>query len=391
MHAILRSKLLLVTYMMTFLFALHYAIPVYATSSYLHQYFNSSIVSGVYVLGSILALFASVNIARSVRKFHTYGFTFGVALSEIIVITLFGHTENIYLLPVLFVIHFVLQVLLNITLNIFIENFTIHARVGSVRGLFLAIFNLAILVSPFIGGTILKYSHNSFATLYTISACMLIPYLFFLHRYLHHMKEPAYHHINILEAAREAFRNKNLRAAIIGELVIQSFYATMVIYSPLYLTAIGIPLTSYMTIILPLALIPLVVLPYELGYLADKKFGEKEMLIIGLLILTVTTFLFVIISTKTLWVWVALLFASRIGATFVETMSFSYYFKKVGVEDPSLTALFINMQGLGTLIVGTVGVIIAPFVGERPQLMFVVLGCAILWSISYVLPMKDTR
>lgn len=205
------------------------------------------------------------------------------------------------------------------------------------------------------------------------------------------MKEPAYHQINIIDAARVALKNKNLRAAVIGELVVQSFYATMVIYSPLYLTAIGIPLTSYMMIILPLALIPLVVLPYELGYLADKKFGEKEMLIIGLLILTITTFLFVIISTKMLWVWIALLFVSRIGATFVETMSFSYYFKKVGVEDPSLTALFINMQGVGTLIVGTIGVIIAPFIGERPQLMFVVLGCAILWSISYVLPMKDTR
>ncbi len=379
----------MVTYVMTFLFALHYAIPVYATSSYLHTYFNSSIVSAIYMIGSILALIASINIARSVKKFHTYGFTFGIAIAEMVIITIFGHTQNIYLIPVFFVVHFVLQVLLNITLNIFIENFTIHARVGSVRGLFLAIFNLAILISPFIGGAILR--HYSFSVLYTVSACMLIPYLYFLHRYLHHMKEPAYHQLNIIGAAKEAFRNKNLRAAMIGELVVSSFYATMVIYSPLYLTAIGIPLTSYMMIILPIALIPLVVLPYELGYLADKKFGEKEMLIIGLLILTVTTFLFVTVSTTALWVWALLLFVSRIGATFVETMSFSYYFKKVGVEDPSLTALFINMQGMGTLIVGTVGVIIAPFVGERPQLMFVVLGCAILWSISYVLPMKDTR
>ena len=389
MHSILRNKLLLVTYMMTFLFALHYAIPVYATSSYLHTYFNSSIVSAIYMVGSILALIASISIAKSIKKFHTYGFTFAVVLAEMVIIITFGHTKNIYLLPVLFVVHFVLQILLNISLNIFIENFTIHAKVGSVRGLFLAVFNLAVLISPFIGGTILKYS--SFATLYTVAACMLIPYLFFLHKYLKHMREPAYHQINLIDAATKAFSNKNLRAAVIGELVVQAFYATMIIYSPLYLAVIGIPLTSYMTIILPLALIPLVVLPYELGYLADKKFGEKEMLIIGLLILTVTTFLFVIISTKALWVWVLLLLSSRIGASFVETMSFSYYFKKVGVEDPSLTALFINMQGMGTLLVGTVGVIIAPFLGDRPQLMFVVLGCAILWSISYVLPMKDTR
>jgi MFS family permease len=342
------------------------------------------------MVGSILALIASINIARSVKKFHTYGFTFGVALAEIVIITLFGRTENIYLLPVLFIIHFVLQVLLNISLNIFIENFTMHAKVGSVRGLFLAVFNLAVLVAPFIGGAILRYT-SSFATLYAVAASMLIPYLFFLHKYLKHIKEPAYHQVNLFGAAKEAFRNKNLRAAIIGELVVNSFYATMVIYSPLYLAAIGIPLSTYMMVILPFALIPLVVLPYELGYLADKKFGEKEMLIIGLLILVVTTFLFVVITTNELWVWMLLLIVSRIGASFVETMSFTYYFKKVGAEDPSLTALFINMQGVGMLIVGTVGVIVAPFLTDRPQLMFIILGCAILWSISYVLPMKDTR
>lgn len=389
MHSILRNKLLLVTYMMTFLFALHYAIPVYATSSYLHKYFNSSIVSATYMVGSILALIASIKIARSIKKFHTYQFTFGVALAEIVVIILFGHTQNIYLLPIFFIVHFVLQVLLNVCLNIFIQNFTIHAKVGSTRGLFLSVFNIGILLSPFIGGMILKFS--SFATLYTVSACMLIPYLFFLHKYLNHMKEPAYHQIDIFEAAQKVLANKNLRAAFIGELVVQSFYAVMIIYSPIYLTAIGIPLTTYLTIILPLALLPLVLLPYELGYIADTKLGEKEILIIGLLILSVATFLFVIITTTDVRIWVFVLLVSRIGASFVETMSFSYYFKKVEVEDPSLTALFINTQSIATLIVGTVGVIVAPFLGERPQLMFIILGCVILWCISYILPMKDTR
>ena len=341
------------------------------------------------MVGSILALIASIKIARSIKKFHTYQFTFGVALAEIVVIILFGHTQNIYLLPIFFIVHFVLQVLLNVCLNIFIQNFTIHAKVGSTRGLFLSVFNIGILLSPFIGGMILKFS--SFATLYTVSACMLIPYLFFLHKYLNHMKEPAYHQIDIFEAAQKVLANKNLRAAFIGELVAQSFYAVMIIYSPIYLTAIGIPLTTYLTIILPLALLPLVLLPYELGYIADTKLGEKEILIIGLLILSVATFLFVIITTTDVRIWVFVLLVSRIGASFVETMSFSYYFKKVEVEDPSLTALFINTQSIATLIVGTVGVIVAPFLGEHPQLMFIILGCVILWCISYILPMKDTR
>lgn len=389
MHSILRNKLLLVTYMMTMLYALHYAIPLYATSSYLHNYFNSSIVSATYVIGSLLALVASISIAKSIKKFHTYQFTFGVAIAEIVVVTLFGHTENFYLLPIFFIIHFVLQTLLYICLNVFIESFSSHAKVGSIRGLFLAILNLGILISPMIGGLILSVS--SFATLYTVAALTLIPYLFLLHKYLNHIKEPAYHEVNLLDAARNVLRNKNLRAALIGEFIVQAFYATMVIYSPLYLTVIGVPLTSYLTIILPIALVPLVILPYELGYLADKKFGEKEMLIIGLLILTVTTFGCILITTPDIRVWTLLFLVSRIGASFVETMSFSYYFKKVDQQDPSLTALFVNMHGTATFVVGVVGVIVAPFLVTRPQLMFVILGCAIVWSISYALPMKDTR
>ncbi len=391
MHTILRNKLLLATYAMTFLYALHYAIPLYATSSYLHKYFNSSIVSAIYVIGSVLGLLASLRVARSIKQFHTYNFTFGIALAEIIVVILFGNTNNPYLLPIFFIIHFMLQTLLFICLNVFIESFSAHANTGSIRGFFLAILNLGIIVSPLIGGKILALSHGSFSALYTISALILVPYLFFLYKYLHHVKEPAYHEVDVITAGVKAFKNKNLRAVIIAELVLEAFYAVMIIYSPIYLTTLGVSLTSYLTIILPVALLPLVILPYELGLLADTKFGEKEMLVIGLLTLTVTVFLCVVITTSDIRVWTILFLISRIGASFVETMAFSYYFKKVDKEDPSLTALFINMRGLATLLVGTIGIIIAPFIGDRPQLMFIILGCAILWSISYVLPMKDTR
>ena len=226
---------------MTFLYALHYAIPLYATSSYLHRYFNSQVVSGLYFAGSLLALLASISIAKSLKRFHTYEFTFFVAIAEIVVVTLFGNTENPYLILIFFIIHFVLQTLLFICLNIFIESFSKHARVGSIRGLFLAVFNLGILISPLLGGFIL--ANFSFGILYAFSALTLIPYLYFLHTYLHHIKEPAYHSVDVFEALRRVLQNKNLRAALIGEFIVHSFFAVMIIYSPLYFTALGIPLT----------------------------------------------------------------------------------------------------------------------------------------------------
>jgi MFS family permease len=389
MHAIVKNKLLVVSYLLTLLYALHYGIPLYATSSYLHQYFNSSTVSMLYMLGSFAALLGSMSVAKYMRKFHTYSFTAALVVGEIAATIAFGVSNNPLFIGLFFIAHFLLQTLLFICLNVFIESFSKHAETGSIRGLFLTLLNIGILISPIIGGAILSVA--SFSALYITASCMLIPFLFLVRMYLYHVEEPAYESINMMQAFRKAWQNRNIRAALIAEFVVQCFYAVMIIYSPLYLATIGIPLTVYMALIIPFALTPLVVLPYELGYLADTRFGEKELLIGGLLILALTVFLCVIVTVPNPTIWILILLVSRIGAACVETMAFTYYFKKVGPEDASLTALFTNTLSFATITIGAIGIIISPLLVARPQLMFVILGCGILWSISYVLPMRDTR
>jgi len=389
MHAIIKNKLLIVSYLLTLLYALHYGIPLYASSSYLHQYFDASTVSLIYMIGSFVALLGSMSVAKYMRRFHTYGFTMGLVVCEIVIMFAFGLSQNPYLLGLFFIAHFLLQTLLYIALNVFIESFSKHAETGSIRGLFLVLLNSGILISPLIAGAILSVA--SFSALYIVSACMLIPFVFLVQMYLRHIEEPAYEQIDMIQAFRAAWANKNIRAALIAEFIVQCFYAVMIIYSPLYLATIGISLTVYLSFILPFALIPLVVLPYELGYLADTRIGEKELMIGGLLILAVTTFLCVIVTIPDPILWVVILLVSRIGAACVETMAFAYYFKKVGPEDASLTALFSNTLAFATITVGALGILIGPMLVERPQLMFIILGCAILWGVSYVLPMKDTR
>lgn len=388
MHAIIKNKLLVVTYLLTILYALHYGIPLYATSSYLHQYFSSSWVSALYMLGSFAALLGSIWVAKYMSKFHSYGFTFAIAVAEMVSVIAFGITNNPFFIGLFFVIHFLLQSLLYICLNVFIESFSKHAETGSIRGLFLTLLNIGILISPVLGGMILSLA--SFKMLYVIASLMLIPFLVLIKIYLYHIEEPAYERVNMLQALRAAWRNKDIKAALIAEFVVQSFYAVMIIYSPLYLATLGISLTTYLGIILPFALIPLVVLPYELGYLADKKWGEKELMIGGLLILAVTVFLCVIVRSPNPTIWVLIFLASRVGAACVETMAFAYYFKKVGPGDASLTAVFTNTLAVATILVGALGALIGPLLVTRPQLMFVILGVGILWSVAYVLPMKDT-
>ena len=205
------------------------------------------------------------------------------------------------------------------------------------------------------------------------------------------MPDPAYHSIDMIKAGIKAFKNTNLRGALMATLLLQCFYAVMIIYSPLYLESIGVPLAVYLSAILPIALIPFVLMPYELGIIADTKLGEKELLVLGLIIMAISTLSIVTVSTTNTLVWAIILIISRIGAACVETMVFSYYFKKIDAEDASLVALFGNMSGVAIIIIGFVGMLIAPLLVNYPGIIFIILGLAILFGITYVLPIKDTR
>lgn len=389
MHAITKNKLLLATLLMTVLYALHYGIPLYATSTYLHMYFGSSTISILYVIASIITLLTSIHIAKYIKRFHTYQFTLGLVIAEIITTIAFATTTNPLFIGLFFVTHFCLQVLLYICINIFIETFSNHKETGSIRGIFLALLNMGILISPVLAGAILSIS--SFQALYIVASCILIPFIFFLHRYMSHIEEPAYHSLDMVKAAKRAWKNPDLRGALIAALILECFYSVMIIYSPIYLTSLGIPLTVYLATILPFALLPFVVLPYELGYLADTKIGEKELLILGLIIVAISLFLIVIIRSPDILLWTAVLVVSRIGASFVETMTFTYYFKKIEAEDASLTALFSNMRTLAVVVIGILGFAISPLLVTYPQLIFIILGCAVLLSILSIMQIRDTR
>jgi MFS family permease len=250
------------------------------------------------------------------------------------------------------------------------------------------LLNLGILISPFIGGAILNT--QGFTVLYSVAALILVPFVFFLNRYMKHAQEPVYHTINMNRALYHIFRNKDLRGATVAIFLLEYFYATMIIYFPLYLTSLGISLITYLTVIIPISLIPLVVLPYELGILADKKYGEKEMLILGMILMAATVLILSVMTTTYMLWWIAVLFVSRIGATCVETMAYSYFYKKINPEDVSLTAVFSNMRSVATVIASIAGIILAPLVMTYPQVIFIVLALALLFGVTYIIPIKDT-
>ncbi len=388
MHEVTHNKALLATFMMTLLYSLHYAIPLYATSSYLSQFFPSATVNMLYAGGSVVTILASIHFTKYLRRFHTYSFTLMVVITEILVTIALALTHSPILLGVFFVTHLALTYILFNCINIFIETLSPARETGLVRGIYLTISNFGILIAPFIGSTLLLI--DGYELLYIVAACMLIPFIFLLRYYLSMVPDPKYSGVNMLEGFASARKNKDLSGVLFAVFALHLFYGVMVIYAPLYVTSLGISLVTYLSIVMPLALIPFVILPYELGVVADTKIGEKELLIGGMLIMTLGCVLISVTTTSHIFTWVCILVFSRIGSAMVEIMTFSYFFKKIHKEDAGLTTLFSNMQSFGIISVGVIMACISPLITTYPGAPFLVLAATLLIAVTKVSRIKDT-
>jgi MFS family permease len=113
----------------------------------------------------------------------------------------------------------------------------------------------------------------------------------------------------------------------------------MIIYTPIYLRDLGF---SWVDIgkIFTTMLLPFVLLQYVIGYWADNKIGEKKLLIFALLVMGCSTTTIYFVESKTILTWMIILFTTRIGASMIEILRDSYFYKKIDRTDVDLINFF---------------------------------------------------
>ncbi|MBU1293022.1 MFS transporter [Patescibacteria group bacterium] len=219
---------------------------------------------------------------------------------------------------------------------------------GRVRTLFLTAANIALVLAPLIIGFLLGSTEN-YARVFFASALMLTPFitLFLFER----TPEPQPHGITRVGLTCKCiWADKDLRAASIGNAVLQFFYHLAPLYTSLYLhTALGIP-WSELGWIFAIMLIPFVFIEYPAGYIADRWLGDKELLITGFVITGVFFALlgFVTIETPLLLI-AAILFMTRVGAALVEAMVEGHFFRRVSERDANTISVFRMTRPLAGL------------------------------------------
>ena len=373
-------------YIAAFLFAAHLGLTSYANSSFLSTFFPESVVGFLYTFGSLLTILFLPFLPRTLSRIGNYKTAVAASLLEAAALLGLAFFKEPILLAVVFAARLVLIMAIYISMDIFLENNSDDGETGGVRGMFLTATNIAWVLAPTAMGFLL--ADGNFQNIYLASAALtvLIAILFATH--FRSFRDPRYERAPFWETFREVRARKNVFHVFMANLILRFFYSWMVIYTPIYLADhLGMP-WSDIGIVFTIMLLPFVLLEIPLGKLADTKLGEKELLAAGFVIAGVATASLSFIESDRLIVWAGALFATRVGASMVEIMSETYFFKKIDGSDAHILGFFRNTRPLAYIVspfVASAVLFFLPF-----QFLFLVLGGVVLAGVVHALLLEDT-
>ena len=217
----------------------------------------------------------------------------------------------------------------------------------------------------------------------------MLPMMLVISYNLKDFKDPEYSDFKFFSAVREVWINKDIRSIFASNFLLNFFFAWMVIYTPLYLNKyVGF---SWLTIgaIFTIMLVPFIFIQVPAGELADKKYGEKEMLSIGFIVMAISTALIPLIGGASFWIWAILLFSTRIGAALVQVMCDTYFFKKIGEKNIDMITMYRLMSPLAYVAGPLVAIVF--LLHFKIEYLFFLLGFLMLFGLRYTLALRDTK
>jgi predicted MFS family arabinose efflux permease len=205
-------------------------------------------------------------------------------------------------------------------------------------------------------------------------------------RYFKSFEDPEYSHLNVMSGIHCFWGLKDIRNVFCAHFLLQIFFTWMVIYTPLYLSkTLGFNWEEIGQIMF-VALMAYVFLEYIIGIVADKWLGEKEMMAFGFVIMAVATSWFTFLTSPLITAWMLAMFMTRVGASFVETTTESYFFKHTDAHDSTLISFFRLTIVVGSLL----GSLTLYFLHDM-SLLFVVLGFLMIPGLFFAMALKDTK
>ena len=326
-----------IIYLAGFLFSLPIALASYINSSFISSFVGEKFVGIIYVLGSAFSILALLLAPKIFKKIGGYRFLLLIVFLDALSFLALAWTKNIWSAVFVFILGFSMNTLIVFSLDELLKISSKNPALGATRGTYLILCNLAWILAQLLSGTVL--GGFSFKDIYLVSFSAMALFLLISFLTLKNIPDPKYDKIKSFKYIREFFKNKNLLRAYGLSFLLQFFYCWMIVYTPIYLYAhLGFSWRE-IGLIFTIMLLPFIIVPFRLGKYADK-IGERKLLVFGFAVAAAATFSLFSVREHSVWLWATLLFATRVGAAIIETMSDAYFFKHIKPENEEYVGIY---------------------------------------------------
>jgi MFS family permease len=344
--------------LVSFFLGFSQAVLIYVMSTYFKEASGTENVGGFYFIAYTSLLLILLNLHKLTRTLgKTSVFLVILALKIVSLVFLVNsHPSNwgIFVL-MLYVIFSGLEW---VSLDTILESFSCDRESGRIRGMHLTVLNAGFLLGPFVSTQLLKkFDFNGIFVFLLLFNSLVFFYALIKLRDTNGKPQTD---ISILNLLKKVSKRKNVLYIYCISFALEFFFALMIIYMPLYLQDFGLN-WGQIGIIFSVMLLPFVFLQYPMGFLADKKMGEKKLLIVALFVMAFSSIVVFLTDSSSVLLWSLVMLLTRIGAAMVEILRDSYFYKRIDGDDVDLIGFFRTAMPVGYIFAASLSFILLIF------------------------------
>ncbi len=362
------------------------ALLLYILSSYFIQVAGEEKIGWFYFLAFTLVLWWLIRLQPLVRRFGSVRLLLFLLINLIALSVILSLDEPSWFGAGLLLFFMVCSNLVWSVMDVLVEDFSADHVSGRVRGFYLTVLNLGLLMAPWLSTKVLSqfgYVGVFFLLTFGYTLVFLVALLG-----LRSHKTKLLARVRFSTTLVKAWRNRNIRIIYLLSWMLEFFYAIMIVYAPILLIEQQLGWQD-IGIVFTIMLLPFVLIQYPLGILADKKYGERELLCLSLIIMGIATLFFAISHHLSLVGWGVLLFLTRVGAAALEVLRDSFFYKQIGPQDTDMVAFFRTARPVANIVGAGVAVLFLAYWGTAS--LFLLVGGSSLLFAGLSLFLKDTQ
>ncbi len=373
-----------------FFCAAQFFLVLYVIAPYLATFVPQSSTGFIIAIGSVFSLLSFPFIPRLVCLIGTKRLAILCICVAFLSLVLLSVLHGVIAAIVLIALFSTVQPAIGYLLDLLLEaTVTSEENTGRVRTAFITCASVALIAAPLGVGFLLGPS-DDYARVFSVAALTLLPALFLLlNSRLPEGEPPSF--ASMREVLSCLLKDADFRAVGIAYSVLQFFYHLAPFFVPLYLhNVLGFP-WSDLGWVFAVALVPFVLLEYPVGWIADRAWGDRELMALGFLLMgaSFASVSFITGSTPLLSILGALLL-TRVGAAMAEATTEAHFFRRVSEKDANSVGVFRMMRPMGALVAPVVGSLFLIY--STYDLFFYICGLGMLIvGVASALSIKDVR